>query len=94
MEANFPLFIIYTSGSTGKPKGVVHAHGYLAGVMMTMQCSFDVVPGRDVIFVLASFGWITGQTYMLAGSLANRLTSLITETNPVSPYVAGFAAMI
>ena len=60
VEANFPLFIIYTSGTTGKPKGIVHAHGYLGGVMMTMQSSFDAVPGRDVALVLASFGWITG----------------------------------
>ena len=60
VEANFPLFIIYTSGTTGKPKGIVHAHGYLAGIMMTMQTSFDTVPGTDVALVLASFGWITG----------------------------------
>jgi len=31
---------------------------------------------------------------MLAGSLGSRVTSLITETNPVSPYVARFAVMI
>ena len=94
VEANFPLFIIYTSGSTGKPKGIVHAHGYVSGVMMTMQCSFDIVPGADIIFVLASFGWITGQSYMLAGSLASRVTSFMTEANPVSPYVAHFASLI
>ena len=94
MEANFPLFIIYTSGSTGKPKGIVHAHGYLPGIMMTMQCSFDIMPGTDIMFVLASFGWITGQSYMLAGCLASRVTSVVTQENPVSPYVARFAAVI
>ena len=94
VEANFPLFIIYTSGTTGKPKGIVHAHGYLGGVMMTMQSSFDAVPGRDVALVLASFGWITGQSYMIAGCLANRVTTVITQANPVSPYVARFAAII
>jgi acrylyl-CoA reductase (NADPH)/3-hydroxypropionyl-CoA dehydratase/3-hydroxypropionyl-CoA synthetase len=94
VEANFPLFIIYTSGTTGKPKGIVHAHGYLGGVMMTMQSSFDAVPGRDVALVLASFGWITGQSYMIAGCLANRVTTMITQANPVSPYVARFAAII
>jgi len=60
MEANFPLFIIYTSGSMGKPKALVHAHACLAGVMMTMQCAFDIVPSMDISFVLASFSWITG----------------------------------
>ena len=60
VEASYPLFIIYTSGSTGKPKGIVHAHSYIAGLMMTVQSSFDVVPGVDVVLVLASFGWITG----------------------------------
>ncbi|EGB03811.1 hypothetical protein AURANDRAFT_33498, partial [Aureococcus anophagefferens] len=89
-----PLFITYTSGSTGRPKGIVHAHGYLAGVMMTMQCSFEPIPGTDIIFVLASLEWITGQSYMVAGSLSSRVTSLITRSNPVSPYVAHFAAMI
>ena len=94
VEANFPLFIIYTSGTTGKPKGIVHAHGFLPGVMMTVQSSFDATPGADVMFVLASFGWITGQSYMVAGALANRVTTLMTQANPVSPYVARFAAMI
>ena len=88
VEANFPLFIIYTSGTTGKPKGIVHAHGFLPGVMMTVQSSFDATPGADVMFVLASFGWITGQSYMVAGALANRVTTLMTQANPVSPYVA------
>ena len=94
VEANFPLFLIYTSGTTGKPKGIVHAHAYLAGVMMTMQASFDATPGVDVALVLASFGWITGQSYMVAGTLASRVTTVITQANPVSPYVARFAAMI
>ena len=60
VESNFPLFIIYTSGTTGKPKGIVHAHGYLGGVLATVQSSFDAVPSVDVALVLASFGWITG----------------------------------
>ena len=94
VEANFPLFLIYTSGTTGKPKGIVHAHSYLAGVMMTMQASFDATPGVDVALVLASLGWITGQSYMVAGTLASRVTTVITQANPVSPYVARFAAMI
>ena len=85
VEANFPLFIIYTSGTTGKPKGIVHAHGYLGGVMMTMQSSFDAVPGRDVALVLASFGWITGQSYMIAASLLTRVPSVLLEGSPVSP---------
>ena len=94
VEANFPLFIIYTSGTTGKPKGIVHAHGYLAGIMMTMQTSFDTTPGADIALVLASFGWITGQSYMIAGTLASRVPTIFTQANPVSPYIARFAAII
>ena len=72
----------------------MHVHGYLAGVMMTMLSSFDIQPGIDIALVLASFSWITGQSYLLAGALAWRITSLTTQANPVSPYVALFAAMI
>ena len=40
------------------------------------------------MLVLASFGWITGQSYMLAGALASRVSSVLSQANPVSPYVA------
>ncbi|HYH39818.1 MAG TPA: AMP-binding protein [Azospirillum sp.] len=95
VDAEYPLFIIYTSGSTGKPKGVVHVHGgYVAGVAHTMQVSFDALPGRDVIYVVADPGWITGQSYLITASLAARIPGIITEGAPVFPNAGRFASII
>ncbi len=95
VDAEFPLFIIYTSGSTGKPKGVVHVHGgYLAGVAQTMAVSFDAVPGRDVIYVVADPGWITGQSYLISASLAARIPGIVAEGAPVFPTAGRFASII
>ena len=95
LDADYPMFIIYTSGSTGKPKGVVHVHGgYVAGITHTMQVSFDAVPGRDVIFVVADPGWITGQSYLITASLAARIPGIVTEGAPVFPHAGRFASII
>ncbi len=95
VEANYPLFIIYTSGSTGKPKGVVHVHGgYVSGVAHTTKVSFDALPGRDKIFVVADPGWITGQSYMITAALAARIPSVITEGAPVFPNSGRFSSII
>lgn len=94
VDAEYPNFIIYTSGSTGKPKGVVHVHGgYCAGVAATMPVAFDAAPG-DVMFVVADPGWITGQSYLIAGSLLCRVTTIITEGSPVFPHAGRFASII
>jgi len=95
VDAEFPLFIIYTSGSTGKPKGVVHVHGgYVAGLAHTMAVSFDALPGRDVIYVVADPGWITGQSYLITASLAARIPGIVTEGAPVFPNAGRFASII
>jgi acrylyl-CoA reductase (NADPH)/3-hydroxypropionyl-CoA dehydratase/3-hydroxypropionyl-CoA synthetase len=94
VDAEYPNFIIYTSGSTGKPKGVVHVHGgYCAGVAATMSVSFDAAPG-DVLFVVADPGWITGQSYLIAGALLTRVTTVIAEGSPVFPHAGRFASII
>ncbi|HYG87927.1 MAG TPA: AMP-binding protein [Azospirillum sp.] len=95
VDAEYPLFIIYTSGSTGKPKGVVHVHGgYVAGLAHTMRVSFDALPGRDVIYVVADPGWITGQSYLITASLAARIPGIVTEGAPVFPNAGRFASII
>ncbi|MBP2294816.1 AMP-binding protein [Azospirillum rugosum] len=95
VDAEYPLFIIYTSGSTGKPKGVVHVHGgYVAGIAHTMKVSFDALPGRDVIYVVADPGWITGQSYLITGTLAARIPGIVTEGAPVFPNAGRFASII
>ncbi|MBF0306498.1 MAG: AMP-binding protein, partial [Alphaproteobacteria bacterium] len=95
LDAEFPLFIIYTSGSTGKPKGVVHVHGgYLVGLAHTMTVSFDARPGRDVIFVVADPGWITGQSYLITASLTARITGIVTEGAPLFPNAGRFASIV
>ena len=93
VEANTPLFMIYTSGSTGKPKGIVHAHGYLPGIIETMRVAFDARPG-DVMYTVADPGWITGQSYLIAGALSSGVTTLVTEGSPVYPHAGRFAAQI
>lgn len=95
VDADFPMFIIYTSGSTGRPKGVVHVHGgFVAGVTETMAIAFDAEPGRDVIFVVADPGWITGQSYLITASLAARITGIVAEGSPVFPHAGRFASII
>ena len=95
VDAEHPMFIIYTSGSTGKPKGVIHPHGgYLSGICYTMKVSFDSVPGKDVMFVVADPGWITGQSYLIAASLATRTTGIVTEGTPMFPNAGRFASII
>jgi len=94
LDAEFPLFFIYTSGSTGKPKGVVHVHGgYVSGVAHTMRVAFDARAG-DVMYVVADPGWITGQSYMICGALATRVTTVIAEGAPVFPSAGRFASII
>jgi len=94
VDAEFPLFVIYTSGSTGKPKGVVHVHGgYLSGVAHTMKVVFDAKPG-DVMYCVADPGWITGQSYLIAGPLATRVATVIAEGAPVYPNAGRFASII
>jgi acrylyl-CoA reductase (NADPH)/3-hydroxypropionyl-CoA dehydratase/3-hydroxypropionyl-CoA synthetase len=95
VDADWPLFVIYTSGSTGKPKGVVHVHGgYVAGIAHTMRVSFDVVPGRDTIYVIADPGWITGQSYLISAALSTRTTSVLAEGTPLHPTAGRFASII
>jgi acrylyl-CoA reductase (NADPH) / 3-hydroxypropionyl-CoA dehydratase / 3-hydroxypropionyl-CoA synthetase len=95
VDADWPLFMIYTSGSTGKPKGVVHVHGgYVAGIAHTMRVSFDVVPGRDTIYVIADPGWITGQSYLISAALTTRTTSVLAEGTPLYPTAGRFASII
>jgi acrylyl-CoA reductase (NADPH)/3-hydroxypropionyl-CoA dehydratase/3-hydroxypropionyl-CoA synthetase len=94
LDAEFPCFIIYTSGSTGKPKGVVHVHGgWLSGIIETMRVAFDARPG-NVMYVVADPGWITGQSYMIAGALATGVTTVLTEGAPLFPSAGRFAATI
>ena len=77
VDASYPLFALYTSGSTGKPKGIVHVHGgSQVGLIATSKIVFDAQPERDTLFVIATPGWITGQSYMIAASLLCRTPSM------------------
>jgi acetyl-CoA synthetase len=85
MNAEDPLFILYTSGSTGKPKGVLHSTGgYLLQTAMTYRDVFDYRDG-DVHWCTADIGWITGQSYIVYGPLANGASTLIFEGVPHYP---------
>ena len=77
VESSWPLFVLYTSGSTGKPKGIVHTHGgYQVGLCATVRLVFDLRPESDLICVVATAGWITGQSYMIGAALLSRTPSV------------------
>ena len=86
VESSWPLFVLYTSGSTGKPKGIVHTHGgYQVGLCATVRLVFDLRPESDLICVVATAGWITGQSYMIAAPLLCRVPSVLLDGSPSSP---------
>lgn len=79
VDAEDPLFMLYTSGSTGKPKGVLHTTaGYMLYSSLTFKLVFDYKPG-EVFWSSADFGWISGHTYGLYGTLANCATTVIVS---------------
>jgi non-ribosomal peptide synthetase component F len=83
VDACFPLFVLYTSGSTGKPKGIVHTHGgYEVGLCLTSRVVFAFSPASDVFLVIATPGWITGQSYMIAAAMLCCLPSVLIGRCP------------
>ena len=95
VDASHPLFVLYTSGSTGKPKGIVHVHGgYAVGLLATSRTVVGLGSvAEDCLFVVATPGWITGQSYMIAAALLTRTPSVLLEGSPVAP-PDRFAAVI
>jgi acyl-coenzyme A synthetase/AMP-(fatty) acid ligase len=86
VDSSHPLFILYTSGSTGKPKGIVHTHGgYHVGLHATGELVMNLDRKEDTFLVVATVGWITGQSYMIATAMLHRVTSVLVDGSPVSP---------
>eukprot|EP00038_Savillea_parva_P019988 m.30066 g.30066 ORF g.30066 m.30066 type:complete len:1308 (+) comp4662_c0_seq1:287-4210(+) len=96
--ASHPLFVSYTSGSTGKPKGVVHVHGgYMYGIALSMEVVFEIpsdAPSKEVLLTIGTTGWITGQSYMIAGPLVSGTTAVLLGGSPVYPQLIRFAKAI
>ena len=88
VEANHPLFVLYTSGSTGRPKGIVHVHGgYAVGLSVTAALVLGIgsESTRETLLVVATPGWITGQSYMIGAALLRRTPSVLVDGSPISP---------
>ena len=49
---------------------------------------------EEVMFVVGTPGWITGQSYMIMGSLAAGITGVLMEGSPVAPDSLRFAKII
>ena len=65
-------------------------------LLCSLLCSPEVVglpPLAVRLFVVATPGWITGQSYMIAAALLCRVPSVLLEGSPISP-PDRFAAVI
>jgi acetyl-CoA synthetase len=86
MDSEDLLYLLYTSGTTAKPKGIMHTTGgYLTQVAYTHKYVFDLKPESDVYWCAADIGWVTGNSYIVYGPLANGATSVIYEGTPDTP---------
>ena len=79
MDSEDPLFILYTSGTTGEPKGTLQVHGGFT-VVAAQQAAYliDMRPD-DLLFWYADIGWITGQVWVVYGSLIMGATALVYD---------------
>ena len=59
-----------------------------------MRTVFKAVPGEGAMLTIGSTGWITGQSYMLAGPLVAGVRSVLLEGSPISPSPLRFAYAI
>lgn len=85
VDANHPAFVMYTSGSTGKPKGIVHTHAGLGVGAMATGAEVLALTPDDVLLVVATPGWITGQVYGICAALLHGCTSVLALGSAVTP---------
>ena len=84
MVAEDPPFILYTSRSEGQPRSVVHVTDrHLTYAAVSGEIVFD--DDGDLFRCIADVGWITGQTHIVNGPLANGATTLMLEGAPTIP---------
>jgi acetyl-CoA synthetase len=79
MDSEDPLFILYTSGTTGQPKGTLQVHGGFMAVAAQQAAYLVDLKRDDVLFWYADVGWITGQVWVVYGSLIIGATALVYE---------------
>ena len=59
--------------------------GYHIGLCLTTRVVFDLQLLQDVFLVIATPGWITGQSYMIAAALLCHFPSILLDGSAVKP---------
>lgn len=73
------LFLMYTLGTTGQPKEVKHIIGsYFAYAVWTSHAILDIKKG-GTYWYSADIDWITGHSYIVHGSLALGMATVMHE---------------
>ncbi|CAM5316748.1 Acetyl-coenzyme A synthetase OS=Streptomyces microflavus OX=1919 GN=acs PE=3 SV=1 [Streptomyces microflavus] len=64
--------------------------GYLTQAAYTHHAVFDLKPETDVYWCTADVGWVTGNSYIVYGPLANGATQVMYEGTPDTPHQGRF----
>ena len=64
------------------------------GIALSMETVFEIpagAPSKEVMLTIGTTGWITGQSYMIAGPLISGTTAVLLGGSPVYPHLLRFA---
>jgi len=85
VDSEHPFHIIHTSGTTDEPKGIVRdTGGYMVSLnyhIRTSRCLRE----SDMLLSKSDFGWVSGQSIMMYGSLVTGATSILFDGDALTP---------